>query len=343
MAPSASSAGLTWPDYAVLFLSLAALVAIGGALHAAAARHRRFLPRPPPYPVVGGLPVLPRHRDQRGHHHLGACHRLQRELAVRAVLHRIEPGQASRGLSLHPRLLPPQRDHHLRVPAAPLRRRQPGHGLAVLLRDPAAGVRRPAHGGGAGGVHSHGLAALGDPHALHRDLHRLYRAGRGERGGVDQCLPGDPVPGGRARHGDLPGLPDRGRPRRDVRHRGGGRAVGGDQLGAGTGRSRLLAACPHRSEYLLARGAQRTRGLGGRLRHRSRSHAATAHRGDAEAEPADPHPHPAGNVGDAGHLSQHRRGTLSPTTRSTPLPACPDPTRSSPSSSAPPCRRCCAA
>src|SRR4029453_2672625 len=31
MAPSASSAGLTWPDYAVLFLSLAALVAIGGA------------------------------------------------------------------------------------------------------------------------------------------------------------------------------------------------------------------------------------------------------------------------------------------------------------------------
>src|SRR5512132_1959588 len=31
MASSVSSAGLTWPDYAVLFLSLAALVAIGGA------------------------------------------------------------------------------------------------------------------------------------------------------------------------------------------------------------------------------------------------------------------------------------------------------------------------
>jgi SSS family solute:Na+ symporter len=31
MAPLASSAGLTWPDYAVLFLSLVALVAIGGA------------------------------------------------------------------------------------------------------------------------------------------------------------------------------------------------------------------------------------------------------------------------------------------------------------------------
>src|SRR5262245_28587364 len=31
MASSASSAGLTWPDYAVLFVSLIALIAIGGA------------------------------------------------------------------------------------------------------------------------------------------------------------------------------------------------------------------------------------------------------------------------------------------------------------------------
>ena len=32
MAPSVTGTGLTWPDYAVLFLSLGALVAIGGAL-----------------------------------------------------------------------------------------------------------------------------------------------------------------------------------------------------------------------------------------------------------------------------------------------------------------------
>jgi len=31
MAPSVTGTGLTWPDYAVLFLSLGALVAIGGA------------------------------------------------------------------------------------------------------------------------------------------------------------------------------------------------------------------------------------------------------------------------------------------------------------------------
>jgi hypothetical protein len=82
---------------------------------------------------VGGVPVVPGHRDQRGHHHLGAGHRLRGELAVRAVLRGLEPGQARGGLPLHPRLLPLRLHHHLRVPAPPLRRRQPGDGLAVLF------------------------------------------------------------------------------------------------------------------------------------------------------------------------------------------------------------------
>ena len=83
-----------------------------------AAGHRRLLPRPPAHPVVGGVPVVPRHRDQRGHHHLGARHRLQRELAVRPVLRRLEPGQVRGRAALHPRLLPLQLHDHLRVPPA---------------------------------------------------------------------------------------------------------------------------------------------------------------------------------------------------------------------------------
>ena len=40
--------------------------------------------------------------------------------------------------------------------------------------------------------------------AVHRGLHRLHRARRRERGGVDQRVPGEPVPRGRARHRRLP-------------------------------------------------------------------------------------------------------------------------------------------
>src|SRR5438094_569563 len=102
-------------------------------VHRPPARHHRLLPGAPPRAVVGGVPVVPRHRDQRGHHHLGARHRLQRELGVRAVLHRVEPGQAGRRLPVHPRLLPARRHDHLRIPARPLRPRHAGDRLALLL------------------------------------------------------------------------------------------------------------------------------------------------------------------------------------------------------------------
>src|SRR3972149_748228 len=97
------SSALTWPDYAVLSLVLACLIAIGVRF----TREQRdtvdfFLARRR-VPWWAPLPVVPRHRDQRRHDHLGAGHRLQRELAVLPVLRGLEPGQVRRGVPLHPR------------------------------------------------------------------------------------------------------------------------------------------------------------------------------------------------------------------------------------------------
>ena len=116
-------------------------------LHPCPARHGRLLPRPPPHPVVGGVPVVPRHRDQRRHDHLRARHGVPRELGVRAVLRRLQPGQARGGLPLHPRLLSARRDDDLRVPRRALRARQPDDGLDLLLRHAACRLRCAAHGG----------------------------------------------------------------------------------------------------------------------------------------------------------------------------------------------------
>ena len=148
-----------------------------GRLQRRAARHRGLLPRASAHPVVGGLSVLSRHGDQRRHHHRGPRHRLQRELGIRAVLRGLEPGQARRRLSLHPRLLPLRLHHHLRVPAPPLRSREPGDGLDLLLRHAAPGVGGQAHGGRPGRGRARRLAALGDHCPLHGHLHRLYDFG----------------------------------------------------------------------------------------------------------------------------------------------------------------------
>src|SRR4030095_5368875 len=93
-----------------------------------------FLPRAPPGPVVGGLPVVPGHRGQRRDDHLGAGDRLQRELGIRPVLRGLDPRQAGRGVPVHPRLLPAQRDDDLRVPPPSLRAGEPGDGVDLLLR-----------------------------------------------------------------------------------------------------------------------------------------------------------------------------------------------------------------
>ena len=160
-----------------------------------AAGYQRLLSRPPPGAVVGRLPVVPGHRDQRGHHHFGAGHRLQGELGVLPVLRGLESGQVRGGVPVHPGLLPTRRHHHLRVPAGPLRPRQPGHGLPLLLRLAVARLRREAHGRGAGVRDPDGLAAGPYHCGVRARLDRLHRLRRRESGGVDERVPGPRLPG----------------------------------------------------------------------------------------------------------------------------------------------------
>ena len=281
-----------------------------GRLQRRAARYRGLLPRASPHPVVGGLPVLSRHGDQRRHHHRGPRHRLQRELGIRAVLRGLEPGQARRRLSLHPRLLPLRLHHHLRVPAPPLRSREPGDGLDLLLHHAAPGLGGATHGRRAGRGRARRLAALGDHRPLHGRLHCVHRPGRGPGRGVDQRLSGEHLSHRRRAHRRFSRLQHRRRTGGHARHRRRGRTARRHQLGTRAGRARFLAARAHRPQHLLARRAQRLRRLHGRLRDRPRLDAASPHRGDARGEPAHPRPHAHRDVGDAAPLSRHRGRAL---------------------------------
>ena len=114
----------------------------GSAFSARAARHRRLLPRPPPHPVVGRVPVLPRHRDQRGHDHLGAGHRVQRELGVRPVLRRVEPRQVrGRAALFIPAFYRYDCTTIYEFLGHRFGTREPGHRLDLLLRHAAARLR----------------------------------------------------------------------------------------------------------------------------------------------------------------------------------------------------------
>ncbi len=246
-----------------------------------AARDRRFLPRAPPHPLVGRVPLLPRDRDQRRHHHRGAGHGVQRELGVRAVLRGLEPGEARRRLPLHPGLLPLRLHDHLRVPALPLRPGQPGDGLGLLLHHAPPGIGGAAHGRRPRRRAARRLAALGDDRALHRGVDRLHRARRGQGRRVDQRLPGVHVPRRRRADSRIPRLAGRRRPGRHAGDGGRSGAPERDQLGPSAGRARFPEAGVDGSQHLLARDPQRLHRLDGRLRHRLRPHAAPAHRRDA--------------------------------------------------------------
>ncbi len=88
---------------------------------------------------------------------------------------------------------------------------------------------------------------------------------------------------------------------------------------------------------------ERVRGLDGRLRHRPRPDAASAHRGDAAGEPAHAVAHAHRHARHAAHLSRHRRRALHVLRPASRAAAASRPTRSFRSSSARPCRSSCAA
>src|SRR3972149_5609901 len=146
--------------------------------------------------------------------------------------------------------------------------------------------------------------------ALRRRAHPLHRRRRREGGGLDQRLPGADLPRGGRRDAGLPPRPDRRRPGGGIRHCRRGRAALPHQLGAGAGRPRFLGAGSDRSKHRLAGGAKGAGGLGGGLRDRPRSHAAAPDGGDPPAEPADVDADPAGNARHPHHLPRARSRAL---------------------------------
>ena len=110
---------------------------------------------------------------------------------------------------------------HLRVPRAPLRRREPGDRLHLLLRHAAARLRRAADGGVRWPCPcSWAGRSLPTIALFTARVDRLHRARRREGGGVDQRLPGDSCSSwaGAATVAFL-ACADRRRARRDVRDR----------------------------------------------------------------------------------------------------------------------------